>query len=496
MKKWYGYAILGIVFCLTRSPQIMAQSLEGKVIEHTLENGLTLLLYERHQAPVLTCWTYVDAGSVDENAGETGAAHVLEHMAFKGTPTIGTTNYEQEKPLLAQLDRLWDEFVRERDKGEKADPETLTRLQEEFSRVEQEAIQYAVREYPQVITEHGGVGLNAATSKEATQYFVNLPANKLELWMLLEADRLAHPVFREFYKERDVVMKERLSGTDASPVGTLHEQFAAAAFIAHPYGIPIDGWASDLRNLTPAHLNAFYEEYYTASNMTVVIVGDIDPQATIQLVEKYFGTLPVRPKPAGVRTIEPVQKGERRISVEWDVEPGFFIGYHRPDGKHADAPVFEVISALLSTGRTSRFYAHLVEEQQIAAEVTTSPTYGDDKYPTLFFLAGLPFTPDRLEELQAAIYGELELLKTEPVAAEELQRVVNSVRMDFMNTLTSNKGIAEKLAYYHVVRGDWRKLERWADQIKAVTPEDIMRVANTYFTEQNRTIALLGMRIN
>lgn len=492
MRRWYWGFLVGVLFFLIASHSIFAQSLEGKVVEHTLKNGMKLLLYERHQAPIISCNIYVNVGSANDKLGETGIAHMTEHIAFKGTKTIGTTNYKKEKVVLDKLDRLWDEIVQERNKGKEANQEKLARLEEEFGKTEQEANQYVVSEqYSQIMEENGAVGLNASTTRDETQYFVSLPTNRLELWMLLEADRLANTVPREFYKERQVIMEERSMRTDSSSIGTLVEQFLGTAFIAHPYGFPAIGWASDIQNITPDQFMEFYESYYSPGNMTVAIVGDIQPDEVIRLAEKYFGVLPTRPVAPGIRTIEPPQRGERRVQVEWEANPYVVIGYHRPGVNHDDDVVFDVISFLLSGGRTSQLYKHLVEDQQIAAHVETLAMFPGKKYPTLFLVVGVPFAPHTLEELEDALYAELEQLKTEPVDERELQKVINNVEASFIHSLSSNSGLAAQLTFAQSVMGDWRALEEQVERIKTVTTEDVMRVAKTYFTKQNRTVAWL-----
>ncbi len=492
MKKGYTVFLFGLSLLLLLSSHVSAQSLEGKVIEHSLENGLTLLMYERHQAPIIACRIYVNVGSANDRLGETGIAHMTEHIAFKGTKTIGTTDYEQEQLLLESLEGLWEKFLRERDKGQEANPERLAQLQEDIARTQKEAGAFVVSEaYSKIIEENGGVGLNASTSRDETQYFVNLPANRLELWMMLEADRLMNTVPREFYKERDVIMEERRMRTDASPIGTLVEQFLGTAFIAHPYGFPGIGWASDIENITVEQFWEFYERYYSPANMTVAIVGDIQADEVIRLAEKYFGQLPSGSPAPKIRTIEPPQVGERRVQVEWDSNPYVLIGYHRPGVNHEDDLVFDVISFLLSTGRTSQLYKHLVEEQQLAVHVSSSASFPGQKYPTLFMFVGVPLAPHTLEELEQALYTEIELLKTTPVDERELQKVINNVEAGFIESLSSNSGLASQLVFAQGIMGDWRVIEEQLERIKTITAEDVMRVANEYFTEQNRTVAWL-----
>ncbi|PIE35074.1 peptidase M16 [candidate division KSB3 bacterium] len=492
MKICTQLVFAGVLVVLLLPSLAVAQSLEGKVIEHTLENGLTLLLYERHQAPIIACRIYVAAGSANDKLGETGIAHMTEHIAFKGTSTIGTTDYNKEKIVLAKLDEVWEKISRESEKGESADQEKLAQFQEQFALLGEEAEQYVISEaYSKIIEENGGVGLNASTSRDETQYFVSLPANRLELWMMLEADRLMNTVPREFYKERDVIMEERRMRTDASPIGTLVEQFIGTAFIAHPYGFPGIGWASDIQNITVAQLMKFYETYYTPANMTVAIVGDIQPDEVIRLAEKYFGQLPTGEPAPKIRTIEPAQVGERRIQVEWDSSPYVLLGYHRPSVTHEDDIVFDVISFLLSSGRTSQLYKNLVEEQQLAVHVDTIASFPGQKYPTLFMVVGIPLAPHTLEELEAALDAEIEKLKTEPIDEKQLQKVINNVEAAFIDSLSSNSGLAAQLTFAHRVFGDWRAIEKQVERIKTIRAEDVQRVANTYLTKQNQTVAWL-----
>ncbi len=495
MRKSGWLAIRGLLLIVLWASLVSAQSLEGNVIEHRLENGLTLLLYERHQAPIVACHIYVNVGSANDRLGETGIAHMTEHIAFKGTQTIGTTNYEAEKELLDQLDELWRQIDQTRQQRDKADQQKLTQLQREFEQIQQKAAQYVVSEaYSKIMEENGAVGLNASTSRDETQYFVNLPANRLELWMMLEADRLANTVPREFYKERDVILEERRMNTETSPVGTLIEQFLSAAFIAHPYGFPAIGWASDIENLTIHQFMEFYKTYYVPQNMVIAIVGDIDPEEVIPMAEKYFGGLPARFSDPNIRTVEPQQPGERSVQVEWDANPYLVIGYHRPSVNHEDDLVFDVISFLLSSGRTSQLYKRLVEEQRIAIHVQTIATFPGRKYPTLFVVIGVPLAPHTVAELEEALFAELERLKTEPVEERELQKVINNVEAGFISSLSSNSGLASQLTFAQSVFGDWQMIEKQVEEIKHITAEDIMRVAQTYFTRQNRTVAWLVKR--
>jgi predicted Zn-dependent peptidase len=290
-----------------------------------------------------------------------------------------------------------------------------------------------------------------------------------------------------------VVLEERRLRTDSSPIGKLFEQFQALAFNAHPYHNPTIGWESDMRNYTREKVEAFYKKYYVPANATIAIVGDINPQEVIELMEKYFGAIPPAPKPPKVVTVEPPQVGEKRIQVELDANPHILIGYHKPDINHPDEAVFDVITSILSEGRTSRFYKNLVEKR-IATSVDSFTGFPGDKYPNLFSILATPLTPHTNKEVEEGIYAELEKLKTEPVSAEELQKVINNVEASFISSLASNSGLAGQLAFFQAITGDWRNLEKHIDRIKAVTPEDIKRVAKQYFVKTNRTVAEIVKR--
>jgi predicted Zn-dependent peptidase len=283
---------------LVLGPAAMGQDLAGfekRLTKFSLENGLTFLVLERHEVPVISFHTYADVGSVDEVKGITGLAHLFEHMAFKGTKTIGTKNYRAEAAAMAKMDGLFDAIKKEKRKGDQADPEVLKKLQEQFDQAGQEAQKYIVEdEYEETLTQQGADGFNAYTSEDATQYIVSLPSNKLQLWMMLEAGRFAHPVLREFYKEKDVVMEERRM-MENSPTGRLYEEFQGIAFIAHPYGEGVIGHMSDLQTLTRGEAGAFFRKYYCPSNLTVAIVGDVDPANVRKLAQKYFASIPSGP---------------------------------------------------------------------------------------------------------------------------------------------------------------------------------------------------------
>jgi predicted Zn-dependent peptidase len=469
--------------------------LAERIMEHKLANGLTLLMVERHQAPVVSINVTFGVGGMNEHNGMTGIAHLYEHMAFKGTKVLGTRDYEREQPYLEELDRLNQkmEAVREqlRQTGQDDSP-ALQQVRRAFKEAQERAGAWVVgNELAQLYQRHGAVGLNASTGKDVTRYTVSLPANRLPLWAAVEADRMANPVLREFYKERAVVLEERRLRTDDSPTGSLYEAFTAAAFRAHPYGFPTIGWASDIQSLTPAETQRFFRTYYGPANAVVAIVGDINPPEVIALIEQTFGKIPETTSPPSVVTVEPSQRGERRVEVEFDAEPVLLIGYHKPALGHPDDYVFDVIDSILSEGRTSRLYTRLVREKRVAASVDTQSSFPGAQAPNLFVISATPLAPHTTRDVEAALDQEIERLKTEPVTPMELQKVLNNLDADLLRSLRSNSGLASQLAYYQTIAKNWRYVLTARDRVAAVTPADIQRVASRYLVRSNRTVASL-----
>ncbi len=465
------------------------QDFEKRITEFTLPNGLHFLVLERHEAPVVSFHTYVNAGAVDDPGGATGLAHMFEHMAFKGTPTIGTRNYAEEKIALDAVEKVYDRLQAERDRGFNADAQKLSALEKELKSEIAKANSYVeANEFPRIIEENGGVGMNAGTGEDSTKYFYNLPANRLELWYLLESQRFLNPVFREFYKERDVVREERRMRVESSPQGKLVEAALSTAFAAHPYRNMPGGWASDIENLRVGDANNFFRRYYVPNNITIAIAGDVDPAEARRLAAKYFGTLPTAPPPSKVRTVEPDQEGLKRAVVESASQPFLLIGYKRPDERDEDDPVFDVVSEILSSGRTGWMYRELVRDKKIALAAQAVPSFPGGKYPNLFVLFLVPSIGHTVEENEKACDEIIARLKSEKVDAAALARVKTKVRASVIRQLDSNSGMAAQLAFFHVNYGNWRKVFTGIDEINKVTAEDVQRVASKYFVDRDRTV--------
>ncbi len=465
---------------------------EKSVTEHTLPNRMKFIVVERRQTPVVSFYTYADVGSVDEESGRSGLAHLFEHMAFKGTSTIGSKDFKKEQVALARVDEAYSALQQERWKGAQADRARLLQLEAAFQRAQEEADQYIVKgEFDQAIEQNGGVGLNASTSSDSTEYFFSLPSNKLELWFSLESERFLDPVLREFYKERDVVIEERRLRIESQPIGKLVENFLATAYQAHPYGRSGIGWRSDLDNLTRRHAESFFHRYYVPQNLTAVVVGDVDAQQVIRLAQRYFGRIPAGPATEPLWTEEPPQEGERRMTLEAQFQPVLVIGYHKPSIRHADNAVFNAVQSILAGGRASRLYRSMVQGKKISVAAGGFPGFPGEKYPNLFLFYSVAAADKTNEENEKAMLEEISKLQAELVSEEELERVKQQARASLVQQLSSNVGLAGQLANYEVLTGDWRNLFRELDAINQVTREDIQRIARAYFIPQNRTVGYL-----
>lgn len=465
---------------------------QKKVTEFTLANGMKFIIVERHQAPVANFYTYADVGSVQEVTGITGMAHMFEHMAFKGTTKIGTKNWAEEKNSIDRVDQAFIALRAERDKGDKADKAKLKQLEADLDAAQNGAAKFIEpNEFGKIIDGAGGRGLNASTWNDKTDYYFSLPSNAVELWFYLESERWIDPVLREFYKETGVVREERRMRTDSNPIGKMIEEFLGVAYKAHPYGVPGIGWDSDLRNFTRQQAEDFFKTHYMASNLTMVITGDVDPKRMRTLAEAYFGRMPKREKPDVLRTVEPGQQLERRLTLKAASQPWVLIGYHKPAATHPDGPIYDAIGSLLSEGRSSRLYRRLVTEKKVVAGAGGFPDFPGEKYPGLFFFYGAANPGKTNVEVEKAMLEEIERLKTELVSKEELDGVKRRARSSILNSLSSNNSIGQTLAKFQVLTGDWRNLFKYLDEMNKVTAEDIQRVSKSTFIETNRTVGYI-----
>ena len=489
------------LFVLLLLPSAAAAQ-EVRVIEHELDNGMTLLLVPRPGDPNIAAGWVAKVGSVNERPGITGVAHLFEHMMFKGTHTIGTTNIEQDLGIIGELDALKAEIRVEEARlierhrlGKIDDPQNPDvrsprhqELLEEFDALLARQSELLIKEdFSRIYTGQGASGMNAGTSYDFTIYFVNVPANKLELWFWMEADRLLNPVFREFYAERDVVHEERRLRTDSTPIGKFREQFDAMFWESSPYSWPVVGWPSDIEGIAREEALEFFDVYYAPNNIAAALVGDFDPDEAGALAERYFGRLPRGARnPFPPRTREMPQLAEKRMVAHAETNPQVVIRYHSvPDG-HVDEPALVVLGQLLN-GRTGRLYKALVEEQEVATGA--SGGQAGFKFEGMFELRGTAKQGRTPEEVEQAIHGELERLKSEPVGSRELQKVKNQNAAGTFRDLEGNFQLMMQLLIRENMRG-WETINTDPPLYDAVTAEDIMRVAGKYFTPETRAVAI------
>jgi len=528
-----GPALLAAVPAASAAP---GTGVQVPVKEGSLSNGLKVLVVERHELPTVACVVKFRVGSVDEKPGQTGIAHILEHMLFKGTDVWGTTDYAKEKPLLDRTEALYqsilaaraalpldlrrdtetfDAVVRvshalavaeaapeERRNAELV--ETLRReakplqalgpavrlvfdLESEFCRVQEEADRFVVEDEDWAILDrNGAAGLNASTGNDSTQYYYSLPANRLELWALIESGRMRRPVLRQFYKERDVIMEERRMRIDNSPQGVMFEAVNALAFSAHPYGWPVIGWASDIATVSRTQVEEFFKTHYAPNRAIACVVGDVKFAEVMALLERYFGDIPRQPEPEPVVTVEPVQKGERRSTVKYpDLQvPQVAVSYHRPAVGHPDFYVLDVITGVLSGGNSSRLPRDLLYRGQVGQ---VSSNNGDSLYPDLFTFFGTPLPGKTLDELEAAVADQVRRLRDEPVEEKELTRVRNQNAASMIRNMESNMGLAQTLTSFERLYR-WDYINTYQQRIEAVTAADVQRVARKYFQDDNKSV--------
>jgi len=495
-----GRRLFALVLLLQWALPLPAQKVP--VVEKALPNGMRLLLVERHDEPTVAGGWVAHVGSSNERLGMTGIAHLFEHMMFKGTPTIGTTNYQRDLEVIAAQERVRDEMRQEDRKmraayrhGEIDDllkPENKTarygELDKEFTKLIGEQRDILVKnEFDRIYSGAGGSGMNAFTSEDMTAYFVTVPANKLELWMWMESERILHPVFREFYAERDVVFEERRMRTDSTPLGKFQEEFTAMFWESSPYAWPTVGWPSDIPAISKAQADDFYGTYYSPQNITLILVGDFKPDQAEAQVKNYFERIPRGPRtPPDVSTLEVKQLAEKRMNAEAETNPQVDILWHTVPFQHRDSYALEILAQILST-RTGRLYKALVLGSGVATEAYADQ--GSMKWEGMFNAGGEAKEGHTPQEVEQGIYDNLEKLKQEQVPPQELQKVKNNFAAAEYRRLSSNFPIL-----MHLVRndgeGDWREINEAGPKIQAVTAADVQRVAKQYFTKENRAVAI------
>lgn len=489
MKRIKSVIVSIFIFILFMSN--MSNAAENKFLPdvkiHKYSNGLTLMVVEKHDTPIVVCYRYHKVGSIHEESGKTGIAHFLEHLSFKGTGRFNTVDYSKELVIMKDIDSLMAEADKEKLKGEtggKADKEKIAQLLEKVKKLQEEQRQYICKDETDAIYDSVGAGgNNASTWFDRTDYYLKVPSNRLEVWTFIESEKLKDPVFREFFSERDVVLEERrMYDTDID--AALYETLYKTMFTTLPYGHDTLGWPSDVGQLKRKDIQEFYRKYYAPNNTFIVLVGDVKLDKAIELVGKYFSGIPAQELPDMRITPEPPQEGERRAEVESEAKPQMVIGFHGPKPSDDDIYAFEVINYLLSRGMTSRFHKKLV---QTGLAYECSGGVSDLSCESVLEIGASPKEPNTCDDLEEAIYKELYRIKKGDVTKWEMEKVRNQIDMDSTGIIRYPFYLAENLAKYQAWTGDWRNFDR-TEKLKSVTVEDIKRVANKYLIKSNRTV--------
>jgi predicted Zn-dependent peptidase len=499
-----------------------AQSIEAR--EFHLANGMQVLMVERHETPTVMAAIAAHVGSANETPGITGVSHLFEHMMFKGTKTIGTKDIGRDLEIMARLDslralmrdeeRIMREELRRGGIRDMLDPDAKTgryrELEKVFDALVLEQRELIIKDQlNELYTKAGASFVNAMTSNDMTVYLVRLPSNKMELFMWLESDRFMNPVFREFYSERDVVREERRLSLESTPTGLIEEDFESMFWKSSSYHWEVLGWPSDLYSISREQAQEYYDTYYAPNNLTLILVGDLNPDETIKLVEKYFERIPRgKTDPPDVVTLEERQFGEKRLIAEAESSPQAEIWYHTVAWKHRDSYALEVLAGVMS-GKTGRLYRKLVEEKGLAKgavaggrrmmpgadNLAVRAQQDSRKYAGAFQISAEGVSGARPADLESAVYEVIADLKASPVPAEELQKVKNQLRvrkirfMDFM----SGMGILFQLAP-NAAMGDWTEVNNNPRMCDRVTAEDVQRVANQYFADDQRNVLIINSK--
>jgi predicted Zn-dependent peptidase len=491
-----GIVIFGVFGIAATIPEKMVQ-------EFTLDNGMHFIVVERHQFPTVSCIILFDVGAGDEPVGKTGMAHLLEHLMFKGSRDFGVTDWEKEKSLFEEANKATHEWISALDKTLTEHPQGVFKEDEKMPESQSLAAvdktikdlldkerEYIIKdEFWGTYDRHGGSMQNAFTSEDSTGYFVVLPANKFELWAILESDRLKDAVFREFFSERDVVMEEKRRSDESVPDDMLGNLENTLAFPVHPYGRPVVGYWDDLRHLAYEDVQNFYNTYYRPNNCVAVVAGDITLPKVQELAKKYFEPLPKGAIPVRHWTGEPPLDGPRGGAVYFDAQPQIMLAYRVPSIGHPDFPALQLAANVLGRGESSRLNRRIVLDQKMAPSAASWCSPRKEAY--LFEFNSTPFKDHTIEEIERAFREEVGKLAAEGPAEKELAKVKNQFHASTVYRLESPTWYAFWLAQNAIQYKDWRFGYRYLDRIDAVTADDIKRVLKKYVVPENEIRVVL-----
>lgn len=462
---------------------------KSKVVEKRLKNGIVLLMMNRGFSPTLAFHISFRVGSVDESYNTIGAAHILEHMLFKGTDKLGTKDYSKEKPVLDRIEAVGETIDRLR--LENPESGEIKKLETELKKLQEDESKLTVSSpYDMLYTSNGGVMFNASTSRDMTGYYIHLPSDRIELWAQTEAARLKNPVFREYYSERDNVFEERLMRSETSGDAVLQEAFFATAYMAHPYRHPTIGWDSNIKFMSVNDIKKFYNSYYIPSRMTITIVGKQDTEETYRIISKYFEDIKPKPEPGEIKVIEPVQIGEKRVDIYYKSRPSIIIGWKKPTAPSKDDYAFDVMQTAIGSGKSSRLYRSLILEKKMASSVYAWNGAPGSRYDNMFMVYAAPVDGVNTETLEKEIYSEMNRFREE-VDSEEMDRVKNIAESSFIFMLDNNEGIAGQLSYFQTIFRDWRYIANYIENLNRVSVGDVHIAFDKYIQDNYKTVAVL-----
>lgn len=467
------------------STAMLARQLDARISEFTLTNGMRFIVSERRTVPVVSMHTYADVGAFDEVTGQTGLAHLLEHLAFKGTPRIGTTDFKKEAPLLDAMDNVFYSMLEAKSGNE------VAKLQKRLDALLAEASALSVpNAYGALLSREGAVGLNASTTHDSTKYYCSMPANKLELWFALESERFLAPVFREVYSEKKVVLEERRLRVDNSPLGPFQEEFADRS-LSNNYRRPVIGYERDIQRLGRKEVASFFAQHYGPSSLTVSIVGDVRPETVRKLAERYFGGWRSDGTPGAAcngGALEeplPVPEGSRTLSVRSRAGPAVLRAYYRPCIRDiAATSALDVVNDTLTGSRSARLYKNLVLGGA-ALSLSSYSSFPAEKHPGQFVVYGIPAPGRSAEDLDSLIQREIGGLCESGPTATELRRYTKAARMGLLEVLQANSALAGALASYKVLSGDWREICNDLERLETLTASEVAATAQRYLQPEN-----------
>lgn len=469
------------------------------VDEMVLDNGMRVLIVERHEVPRVFCSLWWRVGSVNERPGLTGLSHFFEHMMFMGTDVIGTRDPIKDADLNAKIESTMGKIRQiklERLEAKRRGVPPSSEGESRFKELWKEYEGYVEEQKKIIIPEHlskiyqanGGTGLNATTSFDRTNFFVELPANKVELFCWLESDRFLKPVFRSFYPERDVVKEERRMRTESTPTGLIHEQFWSTFWQALPYSWPVLGWMSDIDEYTLADAERYFATHYSPQNCTAIFVGDVNPGEIKELSRRYFGRLKRFPgERDAIVTQEPEQVAERRLEAEADAKDEIELQWHGPSGVHADAAACDLMMAAFS-GRSGRLYRPLVEEKKLALE--TDSYFWALKYGGVLHVGIQPREGVGAELVEKAVHDIVQDLRKNGINERELEKARNQQTADLVRDLKTTGGISQQLGYFETI-GTYKDFFAYVKALETATAADVKRCAEQYLRPAGRNTLII-----